>query len=82
MHTVTQTTYEVLIEYCDDTMFTHDHTVAMNATTEYAERILEAIEPSMGHPEARHVRQVWLVVWGEKMLKVTSGVFLCEHRSS
>ena len=75
--------FEINVVFCNDISFTHGHTVAIEATSEYAKMLREAIEPTMEHPDARHVRLVTLVIYDEfggQLRSVDSGIFPCEDR--
>lgn len=81
MITITRT-YEINVQYCNDITLSHSHLTARDATAEYAQMISEAIEPTMGHPEAKHVRRVTMVIKDEDAPTrfIDSGVFPCEDR--
>lgn len=77
------TSYKVGIAYCmDDVVFVHDHEDVHSACAEYVQMLSEAIEPTNGAPEARHVRMVWLVGFnevGDPTRHFSSPVFPCKH---
>jgi hypothetical protein len=84
MHmTVRTTTYKVGITFCmDDVVFVHDHEDASSACAEYAQMLLEAIEPSASAPEARHIRMVSLVGFNDSgfpTLHFNTPIFPCKH---
>jgi hypothetical protein len=84
---------DVAITFCNGVVFLHNHTVVRDAVTDYAERLIDAIEPPeaklIGSPlldqrewPAPHVRQVAMVFYdgqGEHMKMIDSGIFPCEH---
>jgi hypothetical protein len=75
--------YKVVTTFCDDVVQDHEHSVLIVATKEYANKVAEAIEPTMPHPEARHVRQIEFMAFDEDDNQVqytSAGPFACADR--
>jgi hypothetical protein len=75
--------YQVGVTFCDGNSLKHIHTNPNDATTEYGEMLAEALAPTAGAPEARHVRLVSFFVvdeWDHVRRHIDSGVFPCKHR--
>lgn len=75
--------YQVGITFCDGNSLKHVHQNPKDADFEYAEMLAEAVTPTAGAPEARHVRMVSLIVvdqYDHVQSHVDSGVFPCKHR--
>jgi hypothetical protein len=75
--------FEVGFVYCNDVGFIHEHDNVKEATTEYAELLAQAIEPTPGeNSEKVHLREVYLNCYDSDggVDQISSGVFKCEHR--
>jgi len=76
--------YRVITTFCDNVVQEHVHEVLINSTTEYADKLAEAIEPTMEHPKARHIRIIeFQVITDDEagtIRKVGSPVFPCADR--
>ena len=75
--------FKVVTAFCDDVIQDHEHSVLIAATKEYANKVAEAIEPTMGHPEARHVRFVEFFAYndeGGEEQYTSAGPFACADR--
>ena len=69
-------------EYCNGKTMTNHHHTIHTAALEYADRIVDALEPSLTAPEAPHMRKVTLEIIDTRKNRkrsVDSGVFECEH---
>lgn len=75
--------FKVVTTFCDDVIQDHEHSVLIAATKEYANKVAEAIEPTMEHPEARHVRQIEFMALdddGNQEQYTSAGPFGCADR--
>lgn len=82
MQTRVVQSYEVGVTYCDGTRFQHHHDEVQGATREYARMLAEACEPTLTHPDARHVAQISLYRLdrnGDLIGFVQTPVLPCEH---
>jgi hypothetical protein len=76
--------YKVVTTFCDDVVLDHDHEDLKEAAEEYTSQLAQAIEPSMEHPEARHVRRVEFYAMNETNEQdqfCFAGPFECEDRT-
>lgn len=76
--------YQVVIRYCDNQEFEHDHSTLLDATVEYSRLLADAIEPTE-RLEARHIRTIDFIKFKEDRADgydqwVSTGPFVCEHR--
>ena len=75
--------WQVSMTYCDGITAVHTHVDRDTATDEYAGLLGEALEPTVTHPNARHIRTVSLTVandLGEQVAQVTTGPISCADR--
>lgn len=77
--------YKVRTTFCNGVMLDHDHSVLAVATKEYADQLGEALLPTEGHPDKRHVELIELYVFDQEGVQTQfcfTGPFEhvgCEH---